>query len=470
MEGLEASIVSKMSAMASASTRRLDPEYFRKQYLLDQQSISERASQFVTCADLSISVDASAFYPSIEEYYETGDLPFYRVGDVDGMIDSERALRIPAELCDRFPTLKMVSPGDILLTKGGAIDRTGYVRAIGAVSRDLIFLDTSRLPEPRRLSLFAFFGTELFRRLLTRSSSQTAQPHLTITLVRDLPMFLGSDQLCNRVASLINSAYRRADEAGRQIESAEDCLLKALGLADWTPPEPLSFTAHASDAFAAGRWDAQYFRPLFAEVEQRLLATGGAVKLGAILDINSRGRQPDYSDEGLPVINSKHVRTNKVLLDDDNRRAVEAGAPVVIEKGDVLVNGTGVGTIGRAAAFLHEQNALPDNHVTVLRTSRVDPIYLAVFLNSLLGQLQIERHIKGSSGQIELYPNDIAKIVFWDAPDHVQIDVRDAVLSAFNQERRAQDLLEAAKRAVEIAIDDGEPAALAFLDAAEGTS
>ncbi|TCP63456.1 hypothetical protein EV663_101726 [Rhodovulum bhavnagarense] len=283
-------------------------------------------------------------------------------------------------------------------------------------------------------------------------------------------MFLGSDQLCNRVASLINSAYRRADEAGRQIESAEDCLLKALGLADWTPPEPLSFTAHASDAFAAGRWDAQYFRPLFAEVEQRLLATGGAVKLGAILDINSRGRQPDYSDEGLPVINSKHVRTNKVLLDDDNRRAVEAGAPVVIEKGDVLVNGTGVGTIGRAAAFLHEQNALPDNHVTVLRTSRVDPIYLAVFLNSLLGQLQIERHIKGSSGQIELYPNDIAKIVFWDAPDHVQIDVRDAVLSAFNQERRAQDLLEAAKRAVEIAIDDGEPAALAFLDAAEGTS
>ena len=113
---------------------------------------------------------------------------------------------------------------------------------------------------------------------------------------------------------------------------------------------------------------------------------------------------------------------------------------------------------------------MPDNHVTVLRTSRVDPIYLAVFLNSLLGQLQIERHIKGSSGQIELYPNDIAKIVFWDAPDQVQTDVRDAVLSAFREERRARDLLDAAKRAVEIAIENGEPAALTFLDAAEGAS
>lgn len=104
----------------------------------------------------------------------------------------------------------------------------------------------------------------------------------------------------------------------------------------------------------------------------------------------------------------------------------------------------------------------------MLRTEKVDPIYLSVFLNSPLGQLQIERHIKGSSGQIELYPNDIAKIVFWDAPDNIQTNVRDAVLSAFDHERRSYELLEAAKRAVEIAIEDSEPAALAYLDRIEG--
>jgi len=42
--------------------------------------------------------------------------------------------------------------------------------------------------------------------------------------------------------------------------------------------------------------------------------------------------------------------------------------------------------------------ALPDNHVTVLRAEAADPIYLSVFLNSQLGQLQIEQQIKGSSG------------------------------------------------------------------------
>ena len=37
--------------------------------------------------------------------------------------------------------------------------------------------------------------------------------------------------------------------------------LQALGLADWTPPEPLSYTARASSAIAAERMDARFFAP-----------------------------------------------------------------------------------------------------------------------------------------------------------------------------------------------------------------
>jgi hypothetical protein len=44
------------------------------------------------------------------------------------------------------------------------------------------------------------------------------------------------------------------------------------------------------------------------------------------------------------------------------------------------------------------------------------------------------------------------------------------IRDARRDKAQAVQLLEAAKRAVEIAIEDGEPAALAFLDAAEGAS
>lgn len=466
MEGLEVSVVSKSYATGSTSTKRFDPEYFQKQYLLDEQLVAENPSLFKSSKELGITVDASAFYPSIEEFYGSGEFPFYRVGDVNGIIDEERALRIPSEICDRFPTLKVVREGDILFTKGGAIDRSGYVKSAGAVSRDLIFLNTSGLPVNERLGLFAFFGTDLFKRLLTRSSSQTTQPHLTITLVRELPFFTGSEGFSRSIAKIIERSYLCLEIAHSQMKSAESNIFEALQLDSWRPPTPSTFTASVADVFAAGRIDAQYFRPLFSEIEERLQATGRAVELGSILSTNARGRQPRYDDHGLPVINSKHVRIHRVVL-NSNRTAKEKGSPVVIKNGDVLVNGTGVGTIGRAAPYLHSRRALPDNHVTVLRTDAVDPVYLSVFLNSALGQWQIERHIKGSSGQIELYPNDIAQIMIWDAPEEVQKAVREAILAAFDEERRADDLLDAAKRAVEIAIEDGEPAAMAFLDKAE---
>jgi type I restriction enzyme, S subunit len=463
LEGLEASIVTKSYAIGAATTRRFDPEYFQKQYLIDEKMIDGRSSLFSRALKMGITVDASAFYPSIEEFYGSGELPFYRVGDVDGIIDEDRALSIPQELCARYPTLKMVHPGDILFTKGGAVDRTGYVKTSGAVSRDLIFLNTSRLQERERLCLFAYFRTNLFRRSLTRSSSQTTQPHLTVTLVRELPLFLGSSLLGEAVGRLINIAYAYLDRVREKMAEAEKSFLLALGLSDWIPLEPLTYTARAGDVFTSARIDAQYYRPLFSELETRLQATGQAVELGSILSINARGRQPLYEETGLPVVNSKHVRAQRVIL-ENNRTATEIGSPVIIQTGDVLLNGTGVGTIGRAAPYLHQAQALPDNHVTVLRTNAVDPIYLSVFLNSRLGQWQIERHIKGSSGQIELYPTDIARIVIWNAPDNVQASVRSAILSAFHLERQANELLEATKRAVEIAIEEGEAAALAFLD------
>ena len=312
------------------------------------------------------------------------------------------------------------------------------------------------------LFLLAYLNSRFGQDHIARHSSGMVQQGLSLTKVRDIPVPLLSEPFQVRVSDTIEESLRLRRETRAKHKEAEDTLLEALGLADWKPPEPLSYTARASDAFTAGRLDAQYFRPLFVQVEQLLDNTGRAARLGAVLSTNVRGRQPNYANKGLPVINSKHVRTNRVVL-SDNRTAIEMGSPVIVEEGDVLVNGTGVGTIGRSAPFLHDQRALPDNHVTVLRSAHVDPVYLAVFLNSPLGQWQIERHIKGSSGQIELYPRDIAKIVFWDAPADIQTAVRDAVLSAFTKERRAQELLEFAKHAVEIAIEDGEAAAMTFL-------
>lgn len=466
MKGLEATILSRSEVVQGNRDKRLDSQYFRRAALAADKLISKHSPDPVS--KLSEEVRSFGAYALTNEFeYQDEGIPFIRGTDYSGdFIKFTNALRI-SEDAHRLLHKSEVVAGMVLLSMSGSV---GSV-AVALDEWDYPINSNQDIAKiiPKGVSSFylaAYLGGRYGQIQIDRLPVGSVQQHIFLWMIERLQVPRFSEGFEERVARLAASAYRQHEGIGRDLVIAESTLLAALGLADWTPSEPLTYTARASDAFAAGRIDAQYFRPMFAEIAERLRRTGDGVELGSILTTNARGRQPQYADAGLPVVNSKHVRTNRVVL-DDSRTATEAGSPVIIGNGDVLVNGTGVGTIGRAAAYLHAERALPDNHVTVLRTEQLDPVYLAVFLNSPLGQWQIVRHIKGSSGQIELYPNDIAKIVVWVAPDDVQIAVRQAIMDAFAQERRAKDLLYAAKRAVEIAIEDSEAVAMAYLTQAE---
>jgi type I restriction enzyme M protein len=155
------------------------------------------------------------------------------------------------------------------------------------------------------------------------------------------------------------------------------------------------------------------------------------------------------------VINSKHVQPNKITLEGNRTAMANPLMDMQIRFGDTLINGTGRGTIGRAAPYLiTDHQAVPDNHVTILRSPALDPAYLSFFLNSHAGQLQVERHQRGTSGQLELYPFDIRKFLIWDAPESVQNEIRKLYDQASENERRSKALLNQAKARVEQLIEE----------------
>jgi type I restriction enzyme M protein len=101
------------------------------------------------------------------------------------------------------------------------------------------------------------------------------------------------------------------------------------------------------------------------------------------------------------------------------------------------------------------------------KVAGIDPVFLAVQLNSLIGQMQVDQYFKGSSGQIELYPSDIEAFSIWKAPTEIQDMIHQNVDAAHATRREARTLLERAKLAVEVVIEKGEAAGLALLDTAE---
>lgn len=132
-------------------------------------------------------------------------------------------------------------------------------------------------------------------------------------------------------------------------------------------------------------------------------------KLSLLTDYISRGITPKYTDDNnrsILVVNQRCIREGKVLFDDARRHDIEkkkVSEEKFLRDFDVLVNSTGVGTLGRVSQIkkVHEPTTV-DSHVTIVRGNGeyIDKKYLGYAIKAQ--QSIIENMAEGSTGQTEL--------------------------------------------------------------------
>ena len=87
---------------------------------------------------------------------------------------------------------------------------------------------------------------------------------------------------------------------------------------------------------------------------------------------------------------------------DDEDTRIEC-KKALVQNGDLLITSTGEGTIGRVAIYPYDELAIADGHVSIARLRPgVNIRYIAEFLRSEHGQVQMLRFVSGSTGQTEL--------------------------------------------------------------------
>lgn len=127
-----------------------------------------------------------------------------------------------------------------------------------------------------------------------------------------------------------------------------------------------------------------------------------------------RGKTPKYGESKIQVIKSGQIRGNK-KLDFKNKYYLDKDFILderKLEKEDLIMNSTGVGTVGRTNIFDLEGDFVVDSHVSIIRLdkSQVFPKYVLHCIDFLIGFKEIEKMAEGSSGQIELAPKTIEKM------------------------------------------------------------
>lgn len=250
--------------------QRLDSDFYKPEHLAIERLTKN--SYFCSFKSLDIRVDASAFYPSIEPKYNTGSLPFLRVANVDLSVKYDEAVTIPEELPNEYVTIKVGQPWDIVITKWWSVARCGILDRKCALSRDLILVPSSHLSLIQQKALFVYLITNTSNKLLLKTASLTAQPHLTLKLIQEHPIFSPKWDFQGKIADLFDEYTSQRELSMSLYAEAEQILLMELGLIDWNPTEVGITEKMSEEVRLFGRCDAEFFQQKYDEIVEKIKA------------------------------------------------------------------------------------------------------------------------------------------------------------------------------------------------------
>jgi len=463
----------KLSELEGA--KRIDAEYYRPEYLEVKQKLLQ--TKFVYFKDLVKEI----IHPKeIKREYEDEkqDYLFLLAQNVRPlMLDLSEKKFISEEKAKLMPK-NLLEKGDILFVRSGNVgDLTIYTGEPNKIisSADLL---VAKPTFSFSYYLGVFLNTTFGQKILMRGIYSGLQPHIAPGYIKTIPVPIFLKELMIKTKKLFLKSQNFLKQSQSLYSQAENLLLEELGLKDFKPKYEKTYTAKLSDAFSAHRIDAEYFQPAYEEVIKLLMKKVKVEKLKNVISFINHGKQPYYVENGdVPVLIQKHLGSQLLSLYSEivnmpdtpktDREFIKNYPEYLIKSFDVLFYSVGA-YLGRANIVLENFEAVPASFITLIRTKQevCNPVYLALFFNSEIGQLQSSRW-KSASDQQYIYPKEIKEFIIPILPLSTQQKIASLVQQSHEVRRNAKELLEVAKKAVEIAIENNEKEALDYISKAE---
>ncbi|OIO19954.1 MAG: hypothetical protein AUJ23_01260 [Candidatus Magasanikbacteria bacterium CG1_02_32_51] len=264
---------------------------------------------------------------------------------------------------------------------------------------------------------------------------------------------------------IIKKANLANKKSEQEYKSAELIFLKEIGLDKHIASKLSVSVRNLSECLRDDRFDAEYWQPEYDAMEKAVSKViqkelGEIVSVLKGVEVGSEA----YDPEGKPFI---RVSDFSIYGIEDVEKKIspelyeELKDKYTPKKGDVLF--TKDGTIGLSYA-LHEEKVgiLSGAFLRLKPTIKINTDYLALVLNSLYCKTQIER-MSGGAIIAHLKPDSAKKIKIPLLSDAKQAEIAEKVSTAFRMRKEVKELLEKAKRAVEIFVERDEKEALSYL-------
>lgn len=460
LEGLEIREIN-FEVIRANKDCRIDSDFYTKAILKNPNLIYKKIGDCILLSQYGISV-------SMNE--NRIGYPIFRMNEIHDMLCDLEVGKY-ADISEEEYNIFELKHRDVLFNRTNSFEwvgRTGIYYQWDEVKRTfasyLVKFQTDEniiLPE----YLVAFLNTSYGIREVKRRARQSInQTNVNPEEVKEIEIPILIKKIQYKIRECFDSGNYFRLKAKQLYNEAESLLLQELGLNNWKPLEDTITTKTFGDHKACGRLDAEYYQPKYYELFQKLFHFV-TKRLGDIVNI-VKSIEPGseaYQREGIPFIRVANltkfgISGSDVYLDesynDENLNP---------KKDTILL--TKDGSVGIAYKVEEDLKIITSGAILHLciKDKSFKPDYLTLILNSIIVKMQAERDAGGSIIQ-HWKPSEIENVVVPKLPENIQESIVSKVQQSFTLKTKSKQLLDLAKTAVEIAIEQGEEQAIKLLN------
>ena len=455
---MQYSIIRYQAVKTASHSFRFDAEFFHPYYLKIQAVIENK--KYKKLKDFGVSI----YHPKeIKRSYVDNGVLFFRTQNVRPLaIDtSSNPVFISTSDAEKLER-NYIKYKDVLLTRTGVnFGQTAiYLNNTKAIASSHVFIIHSGNLNPFFLSVF--FNTKHGKIMIDKGMYGGVQPEVAPYFLYQTPI-----PIFDNLETLIETVYRQSqnlkEQSHNRYQQAQTLLLSELGLTHWQPKHQLTFIKNYSDTKQAGRIDAEYFQPKYEAIEKAIKSySRGYSFIGSEFKQNKSTfhvndeKQYKYIEIGCVNVSNGEIIPNEVL-----GSKLPANAKRILRQNDVIISK--VRTYRGAATIIEKSGFVGSSAFTVLSENGcINKETLFAFIHS---KPLLAWSLKPNTGTS--YPvivdDDIMSLPIPILPKSKQTQIKQKITESFDLRKQSRHLLECAKRAVEIAIEQDEQTAIQWL-------
>ena len=476
LEGLEISVLMKSELEFENTTKRIDSEYFQKYYLKNIEIIKRRGF-----SKLKENIEyLSGGATPLGAEYETEGIPFLRVQNImQNYFNLNDVVYINKKQDAEIKRTRLKEKDVLLTITGVSFGKSAVVpnELVNAnINQHSVKITLDKKLNPYFLS--TFLNSKFGKLQSDKNVVGVTRPALDYDVIKNfnIPKIHLSFQ--NEIEILVNKSVETTRNSKDLYSQAEQILLQEIGLDENIKSNPVKVKNYNVKSFkdsfgTSGRLDAEYYQKKYEVVIEKI-KTQNHDSLKSIVSI-TKSIEPGsnyYSDDEIGLSFMRVSDFNKFGLSEPNKRLTLDFVKDNQDKIDELIPKKNTilfskdGTVGIAHQLREDFKGVTSSailHLKVKDEKKIIPEYLTLALNSKLVQMQAERDAGGSIIQ-HWRKEEIENVVVPIIDYNIQQEIAKLIEESFSLKKQSEHLLEVAKRAVEIAIEENEEVAKLFIE------